>query len=335
MLLRLIKSNRNAGYLLFPLILAGIFLLQLKIPGALPEYLFGNTRLLPGLPEYFLQEYPVLKVVVATLVLFALSILLYRINREFIFLNSWSMLPVFLFLFLVLGLPVYGRLHPVWFAGLFFLPAISRLFQAFDVRKPYQNVFESGFLLGIGSLFYFHLLFLLPAFIIGGKMIARDTRWREPFLVFFGAAIPWLLVFSAHFLLDLMPDLLQWIRNSILQSNEEFLKNLPLLVFVGYAGLLIFIGSITIMKQYSEKKVRFRKFFTFLFYTFLMSILTFVLIPGCNSEMLVITAVPVSFLLSNFFDTVKKTLYKEIAFSLIVILSFVLLSIQMKLWPGF
>jgi len=94
-------------------------------------------------------------------------------------------------------------------------------------------------------------------------------------------------------------------------------------------------GSITILRQYSEKKVRFRKFFTFLFLTFLMSVLSFVLIPGCHSEMLVITAVPVSFLLSNFFDTVKRSLIKEIAFALIVVMGFTLLTIQMKLWPGF
>jgi len=335
MLLRLIKSNRNAGYLFFPLVLLGIFVLQLKLPGALPDYAHENARLIPGLPEHLLQRFPAVKLLVATLSVFAISALLFRINREFVFLNSWSMLPVFIFLFLVIGLPPYGQLHPVWFAGLFFLPAISRLFQVYDVRKPYRNVFESGFLLGVGSLFYFHLLFLLPAFVIGGKMITRDARWREPFLVFLGALIPWMLIFSVYFLVDLLPVLTEWVKVSVLQPDESILKNLPLLIFSGWSVLLIFSGSITILRQYSEKKVRFRKFFTFLFLTFLMSVLSFVLIPGCHSEMLVITAVPVSFLLSNFFDTVKRSLIKEIAFALIVVMGFTLLTIQMKLWPGF
>jgi hypothetical protein len=335
MLLRWIKSNRNAGYILFPLILLGIFVFQIKGPGTIPEYAFGNTRLIPGLPEYLLSRFPVLKPAVAYLTLFSAGVLIFRINREFIFLNSWSMLPVFIFLFLVLGLPVFGQLHPVWFAVLFFLPAISRLFQVFDVRKPYRNLFESGFLLSMGSLFYFHLLFLLPAFIIGGKMIVRDARWREPFLVFLGAIVPWILTFSVFFMLDLIPDLLQWQKTSILQKNDSILKNLPLLVFISYAALLILSGSITIMRQYSEKKVRFRSFFTFLFFSFISTILSFILIPGCGFEMLVITAVPVSFLLSNYFDSVRITAYKEVVFTLIVLFSLALLFYQMKLWPEF
>jgi hypothetical protein len=187
----------------------------------------------------------------------------------------------------------------------------------------------------MGSLFYFHLLFLLPAFIIGGKMIVRDARWREPFLVFLGAIVPWILTFSVFFMLDLIPDLLQWQKTSILQKNDSILKNLPLLVFISYAALLILSGSITIMRQYSEKKVRFRSFFTFLFFSFISTILSFILIPGCGFEMLVITAVPVSFLLSNYFDSVRITAYKEVVFTLIVLFSLALLFYQMKLWPEF
>ena len=335
MLLRLIKSNRNAGFLLFPLILLGILFFQIKMPGTLPEYAWPSARLIPGLPEFLLQEYPVIKLILATIALVFSSLLLFRINREFIFLNSWSMLPVFLFLFMVIGLPEYGQLHPVWFSALFFLPAISRLFKAFDIRKPYRNVFESGFLLSLGSLFYFNLLFLLPAFIIGGRMIVRDARWREPFLVFLGAIVPWMLIFAAYFLLDLTPFLLEWLKNSILQATDPIRKNIPLLIFISYIGVLIISGSITILRQYAEKKVRFRKFYTFLFYTFLTSVLSFVLIPGCGTEMLVITAIPVSFLLSNYFDPVKKGLFKEMAFILTIVFGLFLFTYQMKLWPGF
>jgi hypothetical protein len=149
-------------------------------------------------------------------------------------------------------------------------------------------------------------------------MMVRDPHWREPFLVFLGALVPWILVFSTYFLIDKTQVLLQWIHNSFLHSGESILKNIPFLAYLCLMGLLTFLASIAIIRQYGEKKVRFRKFFMFFFLLFVSVVISFVLIPGSSSEVLIFAALPVSFLFSNYFDSMKKFLFGELVLGVII-----------------
>jgi hypothetical protein len=318
MLLRLIKTNRNSGFLLFPLIVLGVCLYLIKSQHLHMSGTEENVYTIFGFLNHLLKGNMILKTILASAVVFISGLFLFRINREFLFLNSWSALPVILFIVMTIGLPEYGQFHPVWFSVLFFLSGVVRLLMSCDLRRPYSNVFEAGFLLGFGSLFYFNLLFLLPAFVIGGRMMVRDPHWREPFLIFLGALVPWILIFSVYFLIDRTPVLLQWIHDNFLLSGESILKNIPLLSYLSLLGILTILGSIAIIRQYGEKKVRFRKFFLFFFLLFVSSVISFIFIPGSSSEILILAAMPVSFLLSNYFDSMKKSLFGEIALGLII-----------------
>jgi hypothetical protein len=321
MLLRLIKTNRNAGLLLFPIIVLGVCFYLIKSPQPIQTPAGEDTYIIFGFLNHLLDGHLLLKTILATVLVIINGLFLSRVNREFLFLNSWYALPVILFIIITIGIPAYGRFHPVWFSLLFFLPAVIRLLTSFDLRRPYRNVFEAGFLLSLGSLFYFNLLFLLPAFVIGGRMMVRDPHWREPFLVFLGALVPWLLVFSTYFLIDKTPVLLQWMHHSFLHSGESILKSIPLLSYLCLMGILTFLASIKIIRQYGEKKVRFRKFFLFFFLLFVSSVISFLLIPGSSSEMFILAAIPLSFLLSNYLDSTKKFLFGE--FVLLGIIAFV------------
>jgi hypothetical protein len=318
MLLRLIKTNRNAGFLMFPFIIVGICIYQLKtsaglqLPGTENNYiLFGvfNALLPPGL---------ILKTIIATLLILIIGFFLFRLYREHLIPNSRTALPVILFIILTFGLPEYGRFHPIWFSAFFMTLGMDRLCASFDLRKPYRNSFEAGFFLGLGSLFYFNLLFFVPAFIAGVRMIIRDVHWREPFLFFLGALVPWLLVFSTYFMLDKTQDLLYEIQSGFLSTHVSILRNIPLLAYLCFLGLLVFAGSFTIIRQFSEKKVRFRKFFTLFFLLFVSSIIILILIPGCSSEILILAAIPFSYFISNYFESQKKTIFGELLFVLII-----------------
>ena len=44
--------------------------------------------------------------------------------------------------------------------------------------KPYSNVFNAGFFIGVGTLFYLNLIVILPAFFIGISILTRESSWR-------------------------------------------------------------------------------------------------------------------------------------------------------------
>ncbi|MFW5823018.1 MAG: DUF6427 family protein, partial [Tangfeifania sp.] len=80
------------------------------------------------------------------------------------------------------------------------------------------------------------------------------------------------------------------------------------------------LGSIKIIQQYDSKKVSTRKFFTVFFLLFITSLAGFTFVPATSQEMLVITAIPVTFLVSNFFVFLKSRFWGELLFSLLLII---------------
>jgi hypothetical protein len=318
MLLRLLKSNRNAGLLLFLLIILGFCVIQLKT-GEKPKGTYEQPSfLLFGLLDRFLDSYFTLKTLLASLLVFIVGIQIFGIYRNYLFPNSWSYMPVILFVLITFGLPEYGKFHPVWISSVFLLLGLNRLFSSYDVRKPFRNMFEAGFFLSLGSLFYFNQIFLLIIFIIGAAMMARDAGWREPVQVFLGGLVPWVFAFSACFLVDQIPVLLEDIRRCFSHTDTNLVKNIPLLSYFAFLGYLVIAGSIRIIKQYAERKVKFRRYFYFLFWFFFSVLLVFFLMPGASSETFVIAVIPVSFLLSNYLETMKKLIFGEIILVLII-----------------
>jgi hypothetical protein len=318
MLLKLIKTNRNASFLLFPVIVLGIWLSHLKSPQSFPFAEGVDDYILFGLIDSLLADRLLVKILIAAFLMLINGFFIFRLYREYLFPSSWSMLPAILFVILTGGLPGYEAFHPVWFAIFFLLMGINRLFATFDLHKPYRHTFEAGFFLGIGSLFYFNLLVMLPALIIGSQMIVRDARWREPFHVFFGALVPWLLVFSFYFIVDKTDVLLHSLATNFLIPGESIVKEIPLQIYLGFLVLLTLAGSYTMLKQYAVKKVKFRQYYVFFFLLFLSALISLILVPAISSEMLIIAAVPTTFLLSNYFEGIKHILFGEIVFMLLI-----------------
>ena len=79
------------------------------------------------------------------------------LNDNFSFIRIKSKLPSILFVIILGGFTEMHTMHPVLFGTLFILLAILQLFQTFEKPKPYSALFNVGFLLGVGSLFYFNL----------------------------------------------------------------------------------------------------------------------------------------------------------------------------------
>lgn len=320
MILQLLKSNRKAGYFIFPVIIIVICTIHLAVPGDLP---FGENTPNSGLLGYYgLLKNQLVRDISALLLLLINGLLINRINREYVFTHSKSVLPAIIFILLICGIPGFQELYPVWFSITFLLIGIDSLFASFDLRKPYGNLFNAGFFLGIGSYFYTDLIVLLPAFMIGSWYLARDAHWRESALCFMGALVPWILIVTLCFLTDKTGEMTQVLASGLISVKEPVIKNIPLLIYLGFLGLFTLAGSYMILLKYDEKKISYRKYFIIFFIFFLTLVLSFFLIPAVSAEIFIIAAVPVSFLLSNYFDSIRRPFMGEIVFVVFFVLAF-------------
>jgi 4-amino-4-deoxy-L-arabinose transferase-like glycosyltransferase len=318
MLFRLIRSNRIASYFLIPLLGAGAWSLQLYAPTGFSFYEGENRMVLFGPLYDLISGMPQLSAVIGLLLNILAAILVQRISVEYNFFKTRSLLPGITFMLITGGIRELHHFHPVYPAIIFLLVAIYRLFSAFDQRKPYSQTFDAALLLGLGSLFYLNLIVLLPAFIAGGSILARESRWREIAVSFLGFIVPWIFVFFWYFLIDQIPDLTGLLKANILTDNDRLMGNIQVLIFPGFLLVLIIAGSFKIINQFDEKKVSIRQYFLLLFLMFVSSVLSVFLLPASSTEALIVSAIPATLLIANLLLSLNRRFWGELIIYLLV-----------------
>jgi hypothetical protein len=318
MIFRLIKTNRLASFVLMPILGIVVWSTSLLFPPVFDFYQ-GEDQMLLFRPLNRLLSGNSLVPGPAGFLLFLLAaVLIQRISAEYGFYKTRTLLPGIMFLLITGGIREYQTFHPVYPAIIMLLLGLFRLFGAFDKRKPYSQIFDATLILGIGSLFYLNLVVLLPAFIAGGKILGRETRWREIVVSIAGFLTPWIFAFSWFFFTERTTELLQILNNNFLTGNDRFAGNLPLQVYLGILGILTLAGSYLIIVQYDEKKVSIRQYYLVFFLVFVSAVASMILIPSVSAEILLVAGVPVAFLLTNLMLSFRRVIWGEVIIYLLV-----------------
>lgn len=312
MILRILKSNRAVNFVLIPFIGLLFWITNLIHPQTYPYYLGENKNLLFAPLYHWLKNAPLAQSILALAMVIALAFMVQQINNRYSFIRIRTMLPAPMFVILVSGFVKMHTLHPVYFGAAFLLFAIYRLFSMFEQPKPYSAAFDAGFWLGAGSLFYFNLILLFPALLIGIAVLSREYHWRAFFIHLLGLLLPWFFAFSYAILTENFLELLKVLEQNIITVNNQLLSNLPLQIFLGFIIILTVLGSIKMAQQYDTKKVSSRKYFSILFFIFIFAMLCFIFIPATSQEMLIIVAIPISFLVSNLLVFMKSRFWSEL-----------------------
>lgn len=263
---------------------------------------------------------PLVHVILSFVLVMVLAFFVQIINDRYSFIRIRSKLPAILFAIVLGGFIGMHTLHPIYFSAIFVLLAIYRLFSMFEKAKPYSAVFDVGFLLGVGSLFCLNLMILFPAFLISIAILSRETRLREFLIISLGFLLPFAFALSYAFLTNNFQDTFNSFVQSISVPVNHFKNNYTLQIYLVVLVLYTLIASLNILKQYDKKKVSSRKYFSAFFWIFVFSLAGFTFVPATSQEMLVITAIPVTFLISNFFIFMKSRFWGELLFSLLLII---------------
>jgi hypothetical protein len=327
MLLRLFRSTGAQNLVLIPL--AG-FLLWLPSFISPPETLFIFDKF--PMPTYKLvREIISVKSFWGTLVTFALIIaqaaLLVRLNTRFIFINNRTYLPAFFFVILTAAIPGLQRLNPVIFSGFFLTLALEQLFNAYRHEKVAYEIFSASFLISLGATFYPFLIFYL--FIVWVSLIIlRPFIWREWVYSIIGFFLPWFFVFSWYYLLHNSYNKIFEDFALVFQSGYKFQEYSTLTYIFGvFVLLLILFASQFIIKEYTGKKILPRKAFLLFLWLFVNTALVFVLVTQASAELLFLGAIPISYLLSNYFNFMKNERWGSI-FIIILLLLVVLIQVN-------
>jgi len=318
MILRILKSNQRSNLYLFPIIAVLLWLRSIFYPFSYDFYPGENNNILFSPLYKLVERYEFVQVIISLFFVILLASIVQILNEKHTFIRVRTKLPASLFVIIVAGFTQLHTFHPVYPAALFLLVALFNLFETFERLKPYSNIFNAGFFLGVGSFFYLNLAMLLPAFFIGIILLSRETSWRGWIIILIGFAVPVFFAFSYVMLTEQANEILVILENNIFTPVNHFRSDIPLHVFISVLILLIVAASFKIIKQYDRKKVSTRKYFTIFLLLFISAVISFMFVPATSQEMFLIMAIPVNYLISNLFVFIKNKFWSEFLFYLLI-----------------
>lgn len=101
--------------------------------------------------------------------------------------------PAVAYILMASAIPEFLELQPLHFANTFFMLAIGQLFKSYRKYEAASELFNIGFYVAIGSLFYFSFN-ILVLFAIIGLLIVRSFNLKEILIIFIGFFVPFFLV---------------------------------------------------------------------------------------------------------------------------------------------
>ncbi|MGE5393394.1 MAG: DUF6427 family protein [Candidatus Saccharibacteria bacterium] len=318
MLLKALKLHQPFHFLLIPIIAIALWIKPFMMPQAYGFYPGEDAMILYQPLSLLLSGSPLLGNVMAFAFTLLLAFLILKLNVQYTFIRVRSFLPSSLFILITSGVPALHAMHPIYPAALFLVMAIDRIFNSYEKEIIHSNAFDAGVLLSIGSLFYWNLVFFFPLIWFGFIIVKPKVNWREYILSTIGFAMPWLATLAYYMATGAQDELRQTVMAN-LTFNSSFLKgNLLHQIYTGYMVLLILLGSYYLLSQYDDKRISSRKFFKVFFWVFLISLILLIASPAVSQEFIIVIAIPLSYLIGNYFIFMKHQLWGEVLMYMLV-----------------
>jgi hypothetical protein len=312
MLLKALKSNQAYLFLLIPFIAFALWFRSFLDPVGYNFYQGEDLMLLYQPINYFLGKSPLASNIVALFFIILLAFLILKLNIQYAFIRVRTFLPPSLFVLITSGMSDLHAMHPIYPAALFLILTLDRIFNAYDKEIIHSNAFDAGIFLAIGSLFYLNLVFFFPFLWIGFIILKPNVNWREYILTTIGFILPWVGAATYYLATGSFDELLQTMKVNTI-SHQPFLRgNLPVQIYIGFLLFLTLMASIFLLSQYDGKKISSRKYFKAFFWIFLISVLLILAHPSVSDEIIIIMAIPLTYLISNYLIFMKRQFWGEV-----------------------
>ena len=333
MIYRVFKSYHPSAILLILLLSVLMWFYRFNHPEAL-SYPFAVYEMpLFFLLEKALMQYPLVGVLVPFFLLLIMAFLINRMNQQFILLQDRSYLPALFFVLITSAYLPLQRLTPQLLAVFFMILGVTRVFRTYRNDSQWLRFFDGGLLISIGSLFDINMAYYLLVIWIA-FFILRPFRGKEWLVSILGFILPYFFVGGYFYVFE---GNLSYKINSFITHLISPLPwpQLPVAYWL-YAFILvilIIVSSYHMIMVFQTRKVRVRKYFQIFFWLFFISLLLFVFRRISLAEFIMIGSVPVSYLFSNYFTSLRSRSLGEIFITLILLAIVIIQVLQLNLFP--
>lgn len=253
--------------------------------------------------------------IVSFLLVLFMAILLVNFNTTVFFINERTFLPALIYVLFSGLFPYYQVLNPVLPAAILLMISIIRIMEAYRKNGTAFNFFDASVLIGIGSLFYANLIWFGLLAIIG-IAILRTGNFKEIVLAILGLCTPVIITTGIYYVAgkDLQNLASVTLYNLFGETGSYYFSRITVTGLV-ILGLSVIVSLFYLFSVVNSKKIKSRKTFTELTWTFIISIVVYFSLPSASVELIFIGTIPISYFLAHYFVFSRNKVMPELFFS--------------------
>jgi len=280
-----------------------------------PMPLYSLVLLIPVKASWWIAT------ILCLIVLFQ-GFLLNQLSSKFRLINEGTYLPGIIFVVFISSFHHLHQINPLIFATIFLLFSMHVAFPTYRIEKTVDPFFISSFLISIGSLFYFPLLFFEIALIFF-MLNTRSFYWREWVVTLLGLLTPYVFAFSVYFMYGKTYDLLQIMQHQLIDNASDEILDFRYLAFFIFLSVAMITGAVYLYRNIFKKVVT-RKYYSLLMFIWILSLTMYISFPSIYLESIYFFSIPFSFFIANNLISTKSRLAQNIIlYGTILLLIFV------------
>lgn len=290
----------------------------------IPSFIFPSSY--TGISSYAFNQIAYLTAhnnLLLTLFSFILTIISALLLNQFAINNGFSgkVSTLIAFLFLLLTSSLVGEFHnnPVIWINFILIFVLNSL-----MRLPYVNdaipvIFNASFLLGVASLFYSPLVFLI-VFIWLSIIIHRIVSWRNLAVSVVGIILPYFFLLTVFFSLDILLEESYVLFDSLQIDIMPILITDPVEIIISIVLLVItIVSALGIIGHLTEKNINLRRnLIITLFYA--ATVFTILLFFSKSITLTLLLIIPSALIMGHWLSYLRRTRWFNIALSIVTIL---------------
>ncbi len=257
-----------------------------------------------------------LKIIIGFVAWILLSFLLSWFNFGSKVIEKRSYLPSLFFILSSAWVTGIQQINPA-LLGMFFVSlGFMQFFSVFHKKKNLASLYNSGFLFALSSLFYLPFIVLL-VIIWTGLIIFRYTHWRDWLVSFAGYLTPWWILYGIrYFRTGSVNDLNEMILTVFSYGGFELSLEPGRIISLIFISVFALYTTFSLIIHLNQKMVRSKRYFYLLIWLFLVLVVTYLFLqPEARIFLVTGIALPVSFILANYFSFAKETWIAKSLFS--------------------
>lgn len=253
-----------------------------------------------------------------------MAYLLVSFNTSVIFISERTFLPAVIYVLLSALFPAFQVLNPVLPASVFLVLAAGKIMKTYRVQGIAYDLFDAGFLISTGCLFYADFIWF-GALLVIGIILIRPAGLREFFIALTGMVTPFALTSGFYYVLDKGPETVFLIlERSITGDMPDYALEGFSLVVLMLLGLFILFSILHLLPVLNTGKISSRKTFLLLFWILFIAGTIFILSPSVSVDIIWLAGIPVSYFLAHFLVFLRRKVIAEISFALFFLLVFLI-----------